>query len=371
MRVRENDLGATRVVADEALQRALSVVTGGIAPPLPVATQIVYVNKGGNDVSGTGSILQPFLTIQRAMTSITDSSMNKRYEISLGPGEYSDPFRFKPWTGIVAPNGGENGSTPNGSCIAEITAPMGSVVFDPSWGTSGLAIAWFSGLGWQNAQTFDETTVPGIFPQLTFKACAFIGLMTFIGTASTGIDNVLMQDCLFYGGITIRGWQFLWLRHTETLGGTITVETILGALSSTTLLAQDSAIGAALSPTNVAVNAPIGSPQLARADLSNTSIIGGVTITNPQTSYSSTVEGIGTSVSLVGGAPVPVIKGSGSATLGQTYLADGAGNWTINNVAHGAYAPSVPGNWAGIPPTTVQQALDRIAANTTNTHPIP
>lgn len=35
------------------------------------------------------------------------------------------------------------------------------------------------------------------------------------------------------------------------------------------------------------------------------------------------------------------------------------------------YTPAVPGNWAGSAPTTVQQALDRIAANVGNTHPIP
>jgi hypothetical protein len=36
-----------------------------------------------------------------------------------------------------------------------------------------------------------------------------------------------------------------------------------------------------------------------------------------------------------------------------------------------AYSPGVPGNWVAPPPTTVQQALDRIAANTTSTFPIP
>jgi hypothetical protein len=35
------------------------------------------------------------------------------------------------------------------------------------------------------------------------------------------------------------------------------------------------------------------------------------------------------------------------------------------------YTPGVPGNWANTAPTTVKQALDRIAANTTNAHPIP
>jgi hypothetical protein len=36
-----------------------------------------------------------------------------------------------------------------------------------------------------------------------------------------------------------------------------------------------------------------------------------------------------------------------------------------------AYNPAVPGNWAGTPPATVAQALDRIAANVGNAHPIP
>jgi hypothetical protein len=36
-----------------------------------------------------------------------------------------------------------------------------------------------------------------------------------------------------------------------------------------------------------------------------------------------------------------------------------------------AYNPAVAGNWAGTPPATVAQALDRIAANVGNAHPIP
>jgi hypothetical protein len=39
--------------------------------------------------------------------------------------------------------------------------------------------------------------------------------------------------------------------------------------------------------------------------------------------------------------------------------------------AYVEYSPAVPANWVSPPPTTVAQALDRIAANTTNAHPIP
>lgn len=42
-----------------------------------------------------------------------------------------------------------------------------------------------------------------------------------------------------------------------------------------------------------------------------------------------------------------------------------------NSAPNLLYFPAVPGNWAGSPPSTIQQALDRIAANTTNAHPIP
>jgi hypothetical protein len=43
----------------------------------------------------------------------------------------------------------------------------------------------------------------------------------------------------------------------------------------------------------------------------------------------------------------------------------------IIDLTLGYYNPAVPGNWASTPPATVQAALDRIAANTSNAHPIP
>ena len=50
------------------------------------------------------------------------------------------------------------------------------------------------------------------------------------------------------------------------------------------------------------------------------------------------------------------------------------GSFTIQLLAMApqvAYTPADATKWVGPAPTTVQQALDRIAANTTNTHPIP
>jgi len=63
--------------------------------------------------------------------------------------------------------------------------------------------------------------------------------------------------------------------------------------------------------------------------------------------------------------------GSGGAAAKQVATSDGAGNVIWASGAASSYTPAVPGNWAGAPPTTIQQALDRIAANVLNAHPIP
>ncbi len=45
----------------------------GCIEPLPTFTQIVYVNKAGNDATADGSECAPFLTVTAAMASITDA----------------------------------------------------------------------------------------------------------------------------------------------------------------------------------------------------------------------------------------------------------------------------------------------------------
>lgn len=76
---------------------------------------------------------------------------------------------------------------------------------------------------------------------------------------------------------------------------------------------------------------------------------------------------------------------SGDTTTAITWNADASGfpvpAWTVftgtftvfgvDNAPGVFYTPAVSGNWVGPAPTTVQQALDRIAANTANAHPIP
>jgi hypothetical protein len=303
---------------------------------------MVNVTKAGSDVTGDGTPEKPFLTIQRALTAITDATTAKRYAILVGPGSYADPFNVKPWVAVIGVDSGGNGATPDGFMVTEIAAAANTIGFDPSWSVSGFSVTWFSFLAFVNAQTFDQSTVPGCQPQIVCHACAFNGLQTYLGTGTTGTDNVVWTACLSFAGATVKGWQFFWTRHCEFLSGTVDVESVLGAVENTTWLGQDCSVGSAFS--NTAITLTGNGPHNAQVDFSNVVVVGPLTITNANTSYKSNAEGIPPSVMLAGGAPAPVTQGG----LG--------------------YVPANLADWSGTAPTSVWNALDRIAAKIT---PIP
>jgi hypothetical protein len=313
-----------------------ALAQAGGETPSSTATQQVFVSKGGSDVTGTGTITSPFHTISHAMASIADGSRAKRYQIDVGPGEYSETWGIKPWVGVCGASGDSNGVDPDGSMLTEITAPTNTVGFDPSFNAgAGFGVGWFENLGFTNGQTWDQSVAPGMQPQLNFRACAFNAQPTFVGTGTVGFDNVTMDDCLSYGGVSVRGWQFLWTNSCRFLGGTCAIQAgAAGATEDTTWLAQNCSVGSATSGTNVTLTGTVGG-RMATADWSNTSQVGSTTLTNPTTSFKSQTGGPW-NVTLNNGAPAPVI-----------------------NLP---YAAASVANWNNAPPTSVSNALDRIAA---------
>lgn len=326
---------------------ATNIVPGAF-PPAPTFSQTVYVSKGGSDASGDGSEGKPFLTIQRALTSVTDASTAKRYFISVGPGEYPDPFQIKPWCAVA-------GACPTSSGfygMTEVTAAADTCGLDPvAYPGAGFSVAWYAHLVFANHQTWDEIAAGNNQVQLTYFACDFNGGAFYNGPGTGGVDNVTWDNCISYGGARVKGWQFLFLiGGCQFLGGVVEVDSgPAGALESTTLLAQNCAFGSAFSPTNLnfvwAAPSPVGA--LAKGDLSNASVVGTVTLNGANVSYSATAEGIPPVLTRLAGAPAPVLKTDATAL---------------------AYTPAVLANWSGVAPTSVANALDRLAAHS---GPIP
>jgi hypothetical protein len=69
---------------------AVDLQTGAVPPPLPAAAFEVYVNKGGNDITGNGSILQPYQTVSYAMSQVTFAGFGFPVVIFVGPGIYNE-----------------------------------------------------------------------------------------------------------------------------------------------------------------------------------------------------------------------------------------------------------------------------------------
>jgi hypothetical protein len=272
-------------------------------PGTNVTVQTVYVNaSGGSDVNGNGSQNFPFASIQKALGAITDASSAKKYIVAVAPGEYAGAFNVKPWVAITGmPNSsGFEGTT-------EITAAAGAVGLDPSFATSGYSVFWMSHLVFSNQLTLNYSALANQLIQGTFFDCNFNSGFQFIGAGTGGVDNWTLDDCLVYGGGLAQGVQFLFtIGGTQFLGGTVTIQAApsAGATQSTTWLAQNTAVGAAFSPTNVHVlwAAPTPAVHLSALDWCNSNCVGQINL-----------DGASAQAKIAGLRPASVIQSNGAS----------------------------------------------------------
>jgi hypothetical protein len=301
---------------------------GGTWPPSS-QTEIVYVNKAGNDGTANGSPLLPFLTIQAALNSIVDASAAKPYAVLVGPGIYSDNFDIIPWVGIVgtvAPS------------VSPNPQPMGATIIDaaaidfaagPWAGVTGFS--WFSWCYFDQSQTFNQPATA--IPAVSFNACTFAA---GIGATFNGLGN---GESVFFDSCVM--WNFASLENT---GFQLTTNNC--ALAGVTLNPSPSGapgtlwIGNSCTFTNsLELVWTSGNPT--QATLLNCATPLGLTLTlnGAGAQFMATVGGVPPSVVLLNGASPPALW-SNANTLG--------------------YAPTMPGNWSPVP-DDVQDALDQLA----------
>lgn len=132
----------------------------GFSPIAPSSSRMVYVNKGGNDTSGDGTINNPFITILKALTSIDDASPNKRYSVLVGPGTYNESFSLKANVIII-------GVDP---ILVRIGSEKSSIdINDPTWLVSGDNLSGFRKVTFvAPTLTFDFNYKSGVKGELYF-----------------------------------------------------------------------------------------------------------------------------------------------------------------------------------------------------------
>ena len=163
--------------------------------------QMVYVAKNGNDITGNGFSSNPFLTVQRAINSITDASNSKKYVIEIKTGEYAESLSFKPYVELKGESketakitGTHIGTFNTGGRleIRDITI-RGSITFDKPAGVVNGVSVWISNI-WADSITVNFRGTNDYF-QMT-DDCLINGNLIHHSS------HVLFKDSLIYGNIT-------------------------------------------------------------------------------------------------------------------------------------------------------------------------
>jgi hypothetical protein len=153
---------------------------------------MVYVEKSGSDITGNGTIAQPYLTIPYALSTITDASPTKRYAILLGPGTYPDNFNLKANVFIVGTS----------YFITRITGTI--TINDPTWAVAGDNRSGFMNVSLSGpAITMDFTTQSANEGKLYFTTVTINNLISFIAYSS--INQVFMTNSYLFAGFSQLG----------------------------------------------------------------------------------------------------------------------------------------------------------------------
>jgi hypothetical protein len=311
--------------AEEALQRAIeagggSGGGGGGNPPLPVATRIIFVNKGGNDATGTGTIDAPYLTLTKALAS-TDNAGG--WSIQVGPGSYGDSLALKSGVSFTA-------IEPEGTILT------GVMSIGPGFGNFGSAS--FSNFQFTQSQTFNWGAVQT--PTLFLFNCEFDDNLTILGGAGLG-STLSLTFCNILGTLSLTNVNTIYTQGNDIQSNVNVTATAFQAFWSS----NGDSIG-----TNGGVTPNVMTATgafILQAILVGTQLLTPLTLDGANTSYRGTAGAIPPVVVLAGGAAAPILL-SGANGL----------QYTATTVA----------NWSGANPTSIQNALDRIAAKIT---PIP
>ncbi len=323
MRSRLARRALSSLVAEEALQRSMGE-GGGLPPPpppLPSTTEIVFVNKGGNDATGTGTIIQPFLTPTRALASITDASAVKLYTVQMGPGTYPDALALKSFITFAA----EDPQTVTFSGVLSIAA-----------GFAANGYTGFTGIQITAAQAIAWGAVSG--GELRFITCS-VGIFAVSGFAG-GVPSQLFSDDTTFASLSAQDCNVITKRTDWSAGPNIF--TAAGIACS-----WQSRSDAFSTASNLEVTANAG---FVGTFIGIGTQLGGALVLNgANVSYSGTAGAIPPGLSRNAGAAPPILLSDGNS-IGYAPTTASA-NWGAT-VPGAVSDPLVSGN----------SALDRLAS---------
>ena len=306
---------------------------------MPNVTQVLRVDKGGDDSTCDGSFDLPCLTIAHAQALIVDAAPAKRYQVLVGPGTYAEDVVLKANVFLT------------GAALV-LTRIQSLSLNDTTWEVNQDSRSGIQTLQVLGTTTLDFVLVQSAQGKMYIMQSRFSGDLLY--TACSSVNQVLMYNCELQSNLFQRGGALGW--YSNTIFGDVQVQDQDGALC--TLLPQAvtttfSGSGGGNMPSGSAptftvlnnvvsiYNHPI------QVQLAGFAVTGALVITGDGVSTTNTY----VYASSTGVAALALTSISGGANLVLVDEANGVGYTPLNLTA-----------WNGISPVSVQSALDRLAA---------
>ena len=320
---------------------------GGCDEPT-TQTRVVFVTKAGDDATADGTVCHPFLTITAAMASITDAispfpdpnNVTKRYVISIGPGQYIESqVHLKANVQLVGTS----------SLLTRLAIPFD--INDPSWTDLNFSKDPRSGFVDVSLLSppldFNFQVPQSVSGKLFFRNVSITPTPVFTALA-TSVNQVNISDSQLSSGYTQNGINMSMFGSFVSAGNI----TINSQISTDT---QVNLVGGGING-NIIVNVQSGHIPIDPLNLTSFAITENNFNPFPN-SGALIVNGVDNVITLVRAT-------ADSIPIRQrlTLIGTATSLVRVNDAFGSAYTPTNPADWTAPPPTTVQEALDRIAA---------
>lgn len=157
--------------------------------------QVIYVDKDGSDVTGTGGQHKPFASLTAALNSITDASATKRYVIKMAAGNYTEAGNVELKANVFVV--GESRDA------VRITATS-QFKMHSSFSGSADNRSGFSQVSLLSACDFNWANVTSAAGKLYFIETSFGSTVNMYGH-NNAIAQAQFTSCVFFGALTISG----------------------------------------------------------------------------------------------------------------------------------------------------------------------
>ncbi len=263
---------------------------GGGSGPAPAVSHLVYVELGGNDVTGDGSSGKPFASINKAcalIRSFANASSTNRYGVFVGPGRFTEALVLSEWTYIV-------GFSTEGTRVTFTSITLGA-----EWTVNVDHRSGFQNMTVSGGTTINFNAVSSNQGKVRFDQVTFNDKWHYV--AFSAINQILLDDCFLFDGYTQTGINLV--AWASTISGNIAMTSVNDGRNLPTLAAF---VGSGVASLTQTWTASGGANQVTSA-FQGTGVVDVLTLDGAQASVDATSTPIAfpAGVTLLNGAPDP------------------------------------------------------------------